>query len=211
MQEYDFYLFDGDGTLFDTVDLICQCFQHVAKTFTGRPLEVHSIIAGIGAPLVTTLHKQLGSDVDINAVLEEYQRYQDTVLADNVTLFPGVKQTLQVLREKDRKLAIVTSRRRPSLETILDATGVDSFFDFSVTPEDTRYHKPDAEPVLKALSLLNAPKEDTLFVGDAHYDINSGIAAGVDTAFVAWSHTNLTSLPKQPTWTIHKMHELAGH
>ncbi len=208
MRDYNYYLFDGDGTLFDTVDLICQCYQHVAKTFLGRRLDVDSIIAGIGAPLVTMLSKQLGSSVNINEALIEYQRFQDMVLADNVTLFPGVKETLLILKENNRKLAIVTSRRRPSLEIILDATGVNNLFEAIVTPEDTTAHKPDAAPVLRALSLLHASKEESLFVGDAYYDINSGIAAGIDTAFVTWSHTPVTSLPQPPTWTIYKMHEL---
>lgn len=210
MQEYNFYLFDGDGTLFDTIGLICQCYQHVAKTFTGKSLDVDSIVAGIGAPLVTMLSEQLGKDIDINEALLEYQKYQDRILADKVRLFPGVKDTLHALREMDRELAIVTSRRRPSLEIILNATGVDEYFKILVTPEDTTAHKPDAAPVAKALSLLNAPQEETLFVGDAYYDINSGIAAGVDTAFVNWSHTPVSSLPKPPTWIIHEMSELAS-
>lgn len=211
MREYNYYLFDGDGTLFDTVDLICQCYQHVANQFIGKSLDVNSIISGIGAPLVTMLGKQLGGEVNIEEALVEYQNYQDKILADKVTLFPGVKETLHALQSQDRKLAIVTSRRRPSLEIILSATGVSKYFEVLVTPEDTTSHKPDAAPVLKALSLLHARTEETLFVGDAYYDVNSGIAAGVDTAFVNWSHTPVTSLPKPPTWVINEMHELAIH
>ena len=129
-------------------------------------------------------------------------------MADSVNPFPHVIDTLERLKSAGKKLAVVTSRRRFSLERILDSTGTAKYFDVLVTPEDTTRHKPDAEPALKALSLLGADKTSTVFIGDALYDICSGTSAGIDTIFVNWSHAQLSSLPVPPTWTIDSLQEL---
>jgi pyrophosphatase PpaX len=126
----------------------------------------------------------------------------------NVRLFPGVDETLAALQENGRKLAIVTSRKRFSLEVLLQATDTSKYFDVLVTPEDTEKHKPDPEPALKAMMFLGANRDKTVFVGDAHFDISSGAGAGVDTVFVKWSQFDPSTLPIPPTWTIESMQDL---
>ncbi len=208
MKQYDSYLFDADGTLFDTVDLICTCFQYVAKKYAGKAMDRSTIINGIGLPLKSQLLTHLGPELDHDQILDDYQEYQISLLEDTISLFPHVIETLGRLKNAGKKLAVVTSRRRVSLEKILQFTDTARYFDILVTPEDTARHKPSAEPALKAMSLLGAEKTSTVFTGDALYDICSGASAGIDTIFVNWSHTELSSLPVSPTWAIDSLQEL---
>ncbi len=208
MKVYDSYLFDADGTLFDTVDLICDCFQYVAEKYTGQSMDRNTIIEGIGSPLRSQLIIHLGTELDHDLILDDYLQYQLSIMEDRITPFPYVTETLEALRNAGKKLAVVTSRRRLSLEKILHSTDTLKYFDVLVTPEDTTRHKPDAEPALKAMSLLGADKTATVFTGDAHYDICSGASAGIDTVFVNWSHAQSSSLPVPPTWTIDSLQEL---
>ena len=208
MKPYATYLFDADGTLFDTVDLICTCFQYVAEKYADKTIERNTIINGIGLPLKSQLITHLGAGHDHEQILDDYLQYQLSIMADSVNPFPHVIDTLERLKSAGKKLAVVTSRRRFSLERILDSTGTAKYFDVLVTPEDTTRHKPDAEPALKALSLLGADKTSTVFIGDALYDICSGTSAGIDTIFVNWSHAQLSSLPVPPTWAIDSLQEL---
>jgi len=208
MKTYDSYLFDADGTLFDTVDLICECFQYVAEKYAGLTMDRGSIIDGIGSPLKKQLIVHLGQELDHDRILDDYLQYQLGIMEDRITPFPHVIETLDFLKGAGKKLAIVTSRRRFSLEKILHATDTARYFDALVTPENTSRHKPDAEPALKAMSLLGADKSSTVFAGDAHYDICSGASAGIDTIFVNWSHAELSALPVSPTWTIDSFQEL---
>ncbi len=210
MKTYDSYLFDADGTLFDTVDLICRCFQYIAEKYTGKTLDRGTIINSIGSPLKNQLLTHLGPGFDQERILDDYLHYQLNIMQDSITLFPHVAETLQILKEAGKKLAVVTSRRRFSLEKILQSTATAGYFDVLVTPEDTIRHKPEAEPALKAISLLGAKKDSTVFIGDAHYDICSGASAGIDTIFVNWSHTGLSSLPLSPTWVIDSLQELTA-
>lgn len=208
MKPYTNYLFDADGTLFDTVDLICTCFQYVAEKYADKTIDRNTIINGIGLPLKSQLITHLGPEHDHEQILDDYLQYQLTIMADSINPFPHVTETLDRLKSAGKKLAVVTSRRRFSLEKILDSTDTAKYFDILVTPEDTIRHKPDAEPALKAIALLDADKTSTVFIGDALYDICSGTSAGIDTIFVNWSHAQLSSLPVPPTWAIDSLQEL---
>lgn len=208
MKVYDSYLFDADGTLFDTVDLICDCFQYITEKYSGRSVDRKIIIEGIGSPLKGQLVAHLGAEVDYELILADYLQYQLAIMEDRITPFPHVAETLEALKSAGKKLAVVTSRRRFSLEKILQSTDTARYFDVLVTPEDTTRHKPDAEPALKAMALLGADRAGTVFTGDAHYDICSGASAGIDTVFVNWSHAAPSSLPVPPTWTIDSLREL---
>jgi pyrophosphatase PpaX len=210
MKVYDSYLFDADGTLFDTVDLICTCFDYVTEKYAGLTVDRETIVAGIGSPLKSQLVAHLGTDLDLDEILADYLRFQLSIMDDKITPFPHVTETLDRLKTAGKKLAVVTSRRRYSLERILKSTGTAAFFDVLVTPEDTLKHKPDAEPALRAMALLGADPITTVFTGDAHYDICSGASAGTDTIFVNWSHVNRSSLPVTPTWTIDSLRELTA-
>ncbi len=211
MKLYDSYLFDADGTLFDTVELICTCFQYVAEKYAGKTMDRSTIINGIGLPLKSQLITHLGPDLDHEQILDDYLQYQLSIMQGSIRLFPHVIETLEMLKSAGKKLAIVTSRRRFSMEKILQSTDTARYFDVLVTPEDTTRHKPDAEPALKAISLLGADKSSTVFTGDALYDICSGASAGIDTIFVNWSHAARSSLPVTPTWAIDSLQELTIH
>ncbi len=208
MKPYDSYLFDADGTLFDTMDLICKCFQHVVEKYAGKTIEREIILRGVGSPLKSQLITHIGPDNDHDRILDDYLQYQLSIMEGSITPFPYVTETLEILKSAGKKLAIVTSRRRFSLEKILESTNTANYFDVLVTPEDTNRHKPDAEPTLKAMSLLGADKSSTVFAGGALYDICSGDRAGVDTIFVNWSHNQLSSLPVPPTWVIDSLQDL---
>ncbi len=209
MKTYDTYLFDADGTLFDTVDLVSRCFKHVAALHANITLTRRSILAGYGLPLKGQLIKLLGHEIDIDRVLDDYMDFQLEVI-DKVSPFPGVTEELDKLKDEGKKLGIVTSRRRFSMERILDCTDTAKYFDTLVTPEDTDLHKPHPEPTLLALSRLNGDKASTLFTGDAEFDILSGTDAGVDTAFVDWSHIIPADLPVQPTWIIESFKDITA-
>jgi pyrophosphatase PpaX len=210
MKAYDYYLFDADGTLFDTTDLICNCFDFVSQKFTGKKTDQNAVITTIGLPLREMLAIHLGQEHDLELVLDTYVQYQLAIMAEYVGVFPGVTETLQTLRKHGKKLALVTSRRRISLDVILNATDTGRFFDCLITPEDTTRHKPHAAPALKAMELLEANRATTVFAGDAQYDICSGASAGVDTVFVNWSRMSASSLPVTPTWTIDSITELVA-
>lgn len=210
MKLYKAYLFDGDGTLYDTAEMIYQCFLYSCRKFGNIEVKREDVFANIGIPLRPQLEHFLGPLTDKKAaeILEAHMAYQLTIYKDYLHLFPSVAETLAQLKQKGKKLGVVTSRKIKTLTLYLETTGIKHLFDVLITPEVTQKHKPDPEPALAALNKLQCAASETLFAGDAVYDIECGTKAGVDTAFVDWSHIPRSSLSIQPTYFIHTMSEL---
>ncbi len=213
--EYDTYLFDADGTLIDTVDLVTECFLKTAEVFkdlltAGTSVEASGVKSLMGLPLRYQMELFFGkmSDEQYEQVHGFYSRHQYSIYRDYLSAFPGVREGLAGLKSTGKKLGIVTSRRMESLRCYTKAVGIDGYFDEFITPEATSKHKPDPEPVLEAVRRLNTGIKKTVFVGDALFDIQSGRRAGVDTVFVNWSHNRVSDLETQPDYCIDSMGDL---
>ncbi|HMA63979.1 MAG: HAD family hydrolase [Fibrobacterota bacterium] len=210
MRDYTYYLFDADGTLIDTTELIWQCFENTARMTGHGPIGRETTIKHIGMTLRDQMTINFGilDDEAYDRYRTIHMDYQMSVYREYLKLFPGVSETLDKLKKNGKKLAIVTSRFRNSLDVYLRDTGIFAFFDAIISPESTKYHKPHPEPAIKAMEELKARQSETLFIGDATFDIECGAGAGIDTAFVKWSVNDVDSLKRKPTWLINAMGEL---
>lgn len=180
-------LFDLDGTLADTVDLILRSFRHTMRAHTGRTPPDSRWLATIGRPLRDSLGVFAESPDEVAAMAETYVTFQKSMHDELVRAFPGIPETLARLAERDVPLAVVTSKRREMALRTLDRCGIDGFFEHVVCADDVERGKPDPEPVLSALSRLGlSPGVDVLFVGDSTFDLRAGRGAGVSTGAALW-------------------------
>jgi pyrophosphatase PpaX len=211
MKEYSYYLFDVDGTLIDTTELIFQCFLYTCKKFGSLDVTREQVVTNIGLTLRRQLEVYFGSlnDDRFTYLAGEHMNYQLSIYKKYLRAFPGVAECLGDLRRRGKHCGVVTSRRRQTLDLYLKETGLFDFFEVFVTPENTQKHKPDPEPVLEALALMSvADKTDALMIGDSEFDMESGLRAGVDTAFVKWGGVGPLSLRTTPTWIIDDFRQL---
>lgn len=210
MKHYSTYLFDADGTLLDTTELIYRSFLNTCRIHGDFIIERETVYQDIGIPLITQLKKHLGkrTDEEYEEILETHRSYQKEIFQETLTLYTGIKEGLQSLKERGAKLGIVSSRTRESLDRYLKHTEIFDFFPVISTPEVTANHKPHPEPVLWALEKLDSSPDETLFIGDAIFDIQSGRDAGVDTALVTWGHNDPHDIPVKPTWFLESMNQL---
>jgi HAD superfamily hydrolase (TIGR01549 family) len=210
MRDYKNYLFDADGTLIDTTELICKCFENTARLTGNIHVEKDEIIRHMGLTLRDQMTIYFGDLQD--SQFEEYKRihmeYQMSIYSKYLQVFDGVVDVLAELKKKEKKCAVVTSRLKDSLSIYLKDTGILQYFDVLITPESTSFHKPHPAPALKALESLSAIPEESLFVGDATFDIECGSNAGIDTAFVLWSTNDPATLKVKPTYYLNEISEL---
>lgn len=203
-------LFDLDGTLIDSIELLLRSMEAAFEGHHPRPTRAQWT-AGIGTPLRTQLADWCDTDQDVITLVERYRVYQDQHLEALTTLFPGVADTLTWARESGLKTAIVTSKGRIMTARSLDHVGLNDAFDTIITYEETERHKPAPEPVLLALSRLGVTANQALFVGDSPHDMQSGNAAGVQTAAAQWGPFSRTVLAgTNPTYWLARMDELPG-
>ena len=137
-----YILFDFDGTLVNTNDVIIASWQHTYRTYLGHEAPVEHITACFGEPLLLTMEREFPG-VPPEESAEVYRNYQKEHADQLVTIFPGVKEMLQELREKGYILGIVTSRTRESALRYMNMFGITSLFDDMITCEDTTVHKPN--------------------------------------------------------------------
>lgn len=116
--------------------------------------------------------------------------------------FPGVFETLKIIKEKGIKQAAVTSRRKITSISLLQMNGLAEFFDLIVSEEDTKNNKPHPEPLLFALSKLQVLPADSLMVGDSNQDILAGKSAGAKTIAVTYGFKGRGIVDSDPDYLI---------
>ena len=189
-------ILDFDGTLADTQPLIVSTLHRTLAELNLPPRTDAECCSIIGLPLKECFVKL--SSVD-NATAEQCaEAYRRIFDEDNhpgvVTLFPHVLDTLKELHDRGLRLAICSSRARPTLDAFVKTFELGNYVSMVVGADDVQHHKPHPEPVQLILRHLNIPSEGTLVVGDASYDILMGAAAGCRTCAVTYGNQSATEL-----------------
>jgi pyrophosphatase PpaX len=179
-------LFDFDGTLVDTTDLIYQSMRHATGEVLGREISRDVLMANVGQPLPRQM--ELLSAEHAEALLDSYRLHNEENHDALIKEFPGVEESLARLKAAGVRVGVVTSKRRFSVDMALKTfPGLGDVVDRWVTMEDTTEHKPRPEPLLKGLELLgNVPREQAAYVGDSPFDVAAAKAAGVESVAVSW-------------------------
>ena len=186
MSEIDTILFDFDGTVMNTNDVIIASWQHTFRTIDGKEHEVSEITRTFGEPIVITMKKKFPA-VPVEESLQIYRDYQQDIFGDMVKLFPGMKELIRELRVTGYKTALTTSRTKKTAYAALEKFELTDLFDVVITCDDTNAHKPDPEPVLITLDKLGSKPEKSVMLGDTMYDIMCARNAGVISILVGWA------------------------
>lgn len=200
-------LFDFDGTLLNTNELIIQTFSTVLEKHFPDSYGREEILDFIGPSLNQTFDIIAPSRSE--ELVKEYRELNRTLHDDLVTGYDGVEETLHILKKRGIKLAIVSTKRKETILHGLRLMGVSELFDVIISLDDVENPKPDPEPILKALEAVSSSASESLMIGDNSHDIEGGKNAGVRTAAVAWSVKGekfLASL--NPDYMLHHMSDL---
>jgi pyrophosphatase PpaX len=191
MPGYDPVLFDLDGTVVDTVELITTSFRHATRVVLGQELPDEQIMAHVGQPLMQQM--RLLSAEHAHQLYDVYREYNHRRHDELIRSYAGIEAALLALRAAGRRLGLVTSKSRDTTEMAFRALGMREHFDAIVTASDTTAHKPSPEPLLLCLEQLAATRPGepldpsvAIYIGDSPYDIQAGRAAGMATAAVTW-------------------------
>ncbi|MGD8606570.1 MAG: HAD-IA family hydrolase [Myxococcales bacterium] len=199
------YLFDLDGTLLDSIDLILSSFHHTARVHLGREHSDAFWLAGIGTPLRVQLGKIARSEEELEAMLHTYRTFNLAHHDEMAKPYPGIVDVVRKLHHDGAKLALVTSKLSTGALRGLRLLQLEHELGVRVCADDVVNGKPDPEPVLKALAALDAPPEAAVLIGDSVHDIESARAAGVAAAAVTWGPFTRESLETAgPTYLIER-------
>ena len=201
----DTVLFDFDGTIMDTTDVIIGSWQHTFMTFEGKERPVEEIVKTFGEILSHTMSKVL-PHVDTAEAIETYRSYHRDNFGERISVFEGIPELLAELKKRNMKVGLVTSRLSGTTWEGLRQYGLDVYFDVVVSCDDTDKHKPDPTPVNIALERLGSKPQNAIMI-----DILCARNAGVRSVLVGWhvamSEEDING-PDGPDFIIEKAEDL---
>ena len=195
-------LFDLDGTLIQSTELIMEAFRVTFKTYFPK-VDVDSVITNfLGQTLWETFGDYIQDDQSIDDIIAFYRQTSETLIQSQMHAYPNAKETLEYLVKENVRVGVVTSKMHGVARQHLKLVGLDEYVEHLVGYEDVTNHKPDKEPLTKALSLFDMTPDEAIYIGDHENDIRAAKACGMMSCAVTYSHRLKEMLSYQPDYVI---------
>jgi HAD superfamily hydrolase (TIGR01549 family) len=178
-------IFDIDGTLTRTNELIFASFNHLASRHLGRVFTPAHIVSLFGPPEEGALAKVFGPE-NIDALMDELCEFYQHHHREMAGVHPGIDELLTFLSERRYRLAVFTGKGRRTTAITLEELDLAKYFDLIVSGNDVVHHKPDPEGIRKVMEEFDLDPGEVLMVGDSLTDIKASRNAGVRVASVLW-------------------------
>lgn len=206
---YRALLFDLDGTLVDSLELILGSYRHTMAEHLGRVPPDEEWMVTMGKPLRVQLQSFAQTPEQLEAMFRTYIEHNEANNQRLIRPFPGMREAIESLRRDGFRMGVVTSKIGEHAWRELRSCGLDGLFDGLVAADDVQRPKPHPEPVLRGLQSIGAAAHETLMVGDSVFDLEAARGAGVDTAAALWGPFDRERLAVgQPTYWVRHIDEL---
>lgn len=197
MGKYKVLLFDLDGTLCDTDEMIVQTMRAIYQDF--KPVKERTreeLYYFSGPPIRDTLANEF-PDQDGDYMYEVFKKVSKEFYKDYVYPYQDEIEVLKALKQKGYLLGVVTNKGLPLTIYSLEICHIDGLFDVVISADDVNIPKPDPSGIYKALEKLNIlDKKEVLYIGDNDIDYITATNAGVDTLLVTWGPRKINVLDK---------------
>lgn len=184
MHKFDGIIFDIDGTLTETNELIYATFNHVLGKYLDTTYSPQQITTLFG-PTAETIMRELIKENSDDAI-EDYFNFYEANHNSLAKAYEGIVELVAEIREQGIPLSIYTGKGRRSSMITLREVGLVDYFDMIVTGDDIAEHKPSPEGVDIFVEKFNLSRENVLMIGDAPADIEAARATGIKIATVLW-------------------------
>lgn len=183
----DLIIFDVDGTMIDTEKAVMESYNYAIKEEFERCLSEEELSAAYGIPTIKAMER-LGI-LDTEKACGRYYEHLFKAFAE-VMPFEGIVELLEEVQKQGICCGIVTSRNRSEVEKDVSLQKLMKYFKYVICAEDTKKHKPDAEPALKLIEKAGTDVTNAVYLGDTYYDYMCAKNAGVKFALASWGARN---------------------
>ena len=185
MKRISCIIFDLDGTLTQTNELIFATFNHVAEKYIGKIYTPVEITKMFGPPEDVAIERLVGKD-RIDEAMDDFYSFYEKHHPRMANAYDGIREMLDFLKSKGLLLAIFTGKGKRSTLVSLDMLGIKNYFDIIITGNDVDNHKPSGDGIRKVMARLGLDPEQVLMVGDAVSDVKAARETSVQIAAVLW-------------------------
>ncbi|MDE3056935.1 MAG: HAD family hydrolase [Bacteroidota bacterium] len=178
-------IFDMDGTLTQTNQLIYDSFNFIAENYLHKRFTPPEITAFFGPPEKEAIENMIGPE-HIGDAMKEYYRFYEERHNELAALYPGIENILQFVKSQQMLIGLFTGKGRRTTEITLKKFRIARYFDIVVTGDDVKNFKPSSEGIRKIMRRFSLSPDEVLMVGDAVADVKASHDAGVKIAAVLW-------------------------
>jgi phosphoglycolate phosphatase len=183
---YKLIIFDWDGTLMDSTEIIARAIQDAAKDFDLKVPTVDEAKYVIGLGLSDSMvHLFPGLTAEGHRGMVDRFRIHYLEREFDSPLYPGVKSMLGRLHADGCRLAIATGKARRGLDRVLDVTGLKQYFEITRCA-DEGFPKPHPDMLERILGSTGVEKREAVMIGDTTHDMELAKNAGVDAIAVTY-------------------------
>lgn len=191
-------LFDFDGTLADSIELILESYRHTMRIHRpGQRFPDSMWLEGLGTPLRVQFRSFTSDPAEVQAMIATYREWNLANHDRMVRPYPGALDAVRALKDRGARLGIVSSKNRGGIDRGISHCGFENLFESFVCADTMELCKPDPAPVRHAIEQLGGDPRGTLFVGDSPHDIAAGRDAGTTTAACLWGPFDRARLERE--------------
>lgn len=193
MANFDYVIFDFDGTVADTGEGILRSLQYSFEAMGDPVPDLNDLKKFIGPPVYYSYTTFYGISEDkVDLYVKKYrERYREKGIYES-KVYEGVKELITSLKEKGIKVGIASSKPEQLIYAVADYLEITNLFDAIVgVKSDNSKHSTKAGLIIQAIENLGAKdKNKVLMVGDRKFDIDGAHDAGIKCCGALWGFGN---------------------
>ncbi len=216
MSGHKLVIFDCDGTLVDSQDMIVQAMDLAFEQSGLKPPSRNDTLSIVGLSLIEAM-EVLVPDApaeDLAVLAGRYKSSFGTLISDTERqepLYEGAEDVVRALAARDDVvLGIATGKSQRGVRRVLAEHDLGDCF-ITIQTADDAPSKPHPAMIHQAMSEAGAERENTVMIGDTVYDLKMAQAAGVGSVGVDWGYHSTADLQAtSPDVLLSHFNELHG-
>ena len=189
-------IFDMDGTLIDSGDVITNTINFVRTNIGLEKLDKTEMLLSLNNPEVNAAEYFYGTSAFTDEQTELFTEYYDNNCVKDILLYDGIKPMLEEISEHFT-LTVATNASVDFAQKMIKYLDIDKYFDMVVGATCVENPKPHPDMLLKIINHLNIPKDRAILIGDSLKDKRAANSAQIDSILVNWgfsTHCNNTAV-----------------
>ena len=197
-------IFDSDGTLVDTLDIIVAGYNYAVEPVLGKKFSEAEVSALFGPPMKRILANVLPPS-GVEDAVNRYHTFYRQHFHDRARVYPGILDVLKTIQKSGIKMGVLTGAGRVAAEVTLQSARLSKFFPTLVTGDDVASPKPDPQGLLMAIAQIGEPSSKTVYVGDNVVDLEAAKRSGAASAAALWGSRHRDDIKMwNPKYVLHE-------
>lgn len=188
--KYTTVLFDFDGTVIDSGPGILKSARAVISSFGFEIPPEQTLHKFIGPPLKMSFIETFNISPDLaDEVVAAYRKqYKETKGILDAYIYQDMEDLLMQLNEAGATVAIASAKQERTVRETLRCFNLLQYFQAVAGAVPNSEYADKTEIMQDCLNRLNADIENTIMVGDTHYDAEGADAIGIDFCAALWGY-----------------------